>query len=98
MSNTDPLVQLSDWYARHCDGEWEHTYGIKIDTLDNPGWSVCVDQHGTELETRELESIHLDEGEMNWMTCVKANSVFKGTGDPAKLSKIIQAFLRFSLA
>jgi hypothetical protein len=33
----DLLEWLMRWYAAHCDGEWEHTYGVVIDTLDNPG-------------------------------------------------------------
>jgi hypothetical protein len=28
---------LEAWYASRCDGEWEHGYGISIETLDNPG-------------------------------------------------------------
>lgn len=31
---------LSNWHKLNCNGDWEHTYGIKIETLDNPGWLV----------------------------------------------------------
>ncbi|WP_203237204.1 Imm53 family immunity protein [Streptomyces gilvosporeus] len=37
----DPLSSLTAWYTSQCDGGWEHEYGIRIETLDNPGWSVC---------------------------------------------------------
>ncbi len=40
---TDILAWLQDWYRSRCDGTWEHSYGVKIDTLDNPGWLVTVD-------------------------------------------------------
>lgn len=28
------FTQLQTWYVSHCNGEWEHTYGVKIDSLD----------------------------------------------------------------
>ena len=37
------IEQLQAWYAAQCNGKWEHTYGIAIGTLDNPGWSLSVD-------------------------------------------------------
>jgi hypothetical protein len=36
----DLLPRLSRWYAAHCSGEWEHQYGVSIQTIDNPGWLV----------------------------------------------------------
>lgn len=35
----DVLGRLERWYAAQCNGDWEHTYGITIETLDNPGWT-----------------------------------------------------------
>ncbi|GHB54781.1 hypothetical protein GCM10010331_48120 [Streptomyces xanthochromogenes] len=32
------LDRLQSWYSAQCNGDWEHEWGIKIDTLDNPGW------------------------------------------------------------
>ena len=34
---------LQSWYEKQCNSDWEHNYGIKIETLDNPGWSITVD-------------------------------------------------------
>ena len=31
----DLLIWLQNWNQNHCDGDWEHLYGVKIDTLDN---------------------------------------------------------------
>lgn len=33
----DVLERLERWYAAQCNGDWEHTYGVKIGYLDNPG-------------------------------------------------------------
>ena len=45
---------LQDWYLAQCNGDWEHEFGIKIDTLDNPGWSVVIDLLGTNYENKKL--------------------------------------------
>lgn len=38
-----------NWYVRECDDDWEHSYGVKIDTLDNPGWTIAIDLRETSL-------------------------------------------------
>ncbi|MFE2849501.1 Imm53 family immunity protein, partial [Streptomyces scopuliridis] len=39
MSDSEPLLDwLQNWYTQQCDGDWEHEWGVKIATLDNPGW------------------------------------------------------------
>ena len=42
MADTAPLSYLTAWFARQCDGDWEHDLGIRIETLDNPGWAVDI--------------------------------------------------------
>jgi hypothetical protein len=37
------LARLEACYLRQCNGDWEHLYGITIETLDNAGWSVTID-------------------------------------------------------
>jgi hypothetical protein len=32
------LTWLQAWYAEQCDGDWEHQFGVSVETLDNPGW------------------------------------------------------------
>ncbi|WP_239135544.1 Imm53 family immunity protein, partial [Actinoplanes derwentensis] len=29
----DALTWLQGWYATQCDGDWEHEYGVSIETL-----------------------------------------------------------------
>jgi hypothetical protein len=48
----DTLQELQNWYQSHCDGDWEHSNGVRIGNLDNPGWSVMIDLVGTELAER----------------------------------------------
>jgi hypothetical protein len=48
------IMDIFEWMENcdlsMCDGEWEHYYGVKIDTLDNPGWIVQIDIMDTGLE------------------------------------------------
>jgi hypothetical protein len=44
------LGRLQEWYRSRCDGDWEHSYGVKVETLDNPGWLVTVDLEDTPWE------------------------------------------------
>lgn len=53
MAPMNELIWLQNWFAVQCDGVWEHAHGIKIDTLDNPGWTVHVDLEGIQSPPRE---------------------------------------------
>jgi len=48
------FVWLSHWYSNNCDGNWEHYNGIKIETIDNPGWSVSIDTEGSSIELIDI--------------------------------------------
>ncbi|WP_407667455.1 Imm53 family immunity protein [Myxococcus dinghuensis] len=47
---------LATWFRNQCNGNWEHTRGISITTIDNPGWLVTVDLQGTTVESRSWAS------------------------------------------
>ena len=101
-SPDDLLQALQRWYARHCDGEWEHCHGIRIETCDNPGWWVQVDLAGTGLEPRPFEPVAqgVDEAGFpqaeRWLSCYIENGVWNGAGDETKLPAILQAFLNWA--
>ena len=87
------LIKLQEWYQRHCDGEWEHSWGIKIDTLDNPGWTVEINLQETIYENATWAPLFVDNNEEDWITCRKELGNFKGVGDPSKLEEILEYFL-----
>jgi hypothetical protein len=66
---TDELSWLQQWYLVHCDGEWEHAFGVSIDTIDNPGWSVTICVEGTELASALFEPVKKAVSENNWVHC-----------------------------
>ena len=64
--NSFGLTELQAWYIAQCDGAWEHTYGIKIETLDNPGWMLRVDLVETELAGRAFDRVEVERFTLGW--------------------------------
>jgi hypothetical protein len=87
------IQKLQRWYSRQCDGSWEHQYGVSIDTLDNPGWTVVVDLTGTDLQLTQMESIIEEKTEQDWLHCKIQDGKFVGNGGPLKLDAILDLFL-----
>ena len=79
-----------------CNGEWEEYYGIKMVTLDNPGWLVEIDIMETELEDNIFVPVNIFRTEEDWINCKVENGKFIGLGDKSKLSYIIKKFREWS--
>lgn len=88
----EPLDAIQEWYAACCDGEWEHTYGVRIETLDNPGWTVDIDLAGTPLERKPFSLLNLKRTETDWLNCQIISGNFKGRGGPKNLGEILRIF------
>ncbi len=95
----DALTRLQQWYRSQCDGDWEHSSGVTIGTLDNPGWSVDVDLRDTPLEGKPFKehSYWVGGGAATsgdeWLVCKVEQNVFRGRGGPFKLQEMIEVFL-----
>jgi hypothetical protein len=96
----DNLDWLMKWYVRECDGDWEHSFGVKIDTLDNPGWTLEVDLKETSLEGLPFQSKYgepadnLDEWREggSWWTAEADGARFKAACGPTDLSAVVGVF------
>ena len=90
---SDSLLEwLQDWYARQCDGDWEHQYGVTIDNIDNPGWRVKIDLKGTSHEGRAFDLIKVDNSESDWFHYWAAEGRFEAAGGPTNLGDILAVF------
>jgi hypothetical protein len=99
----ESLVRLQLWYSRQCDGDWEHDLGVRIESLDNPGWLVRIDLKGTHLDGRDFQPIELGLGRWSstdrhpsstdWHRIWLEDHKFQGAGDPSKLAFILKTFL-----
>lgn len=86
------LEKLQKWYLSNCDGDWEHSYGVKIDTLDNPGWGIDIDIVETKLEEKPFEKIIVKRSQDDWIHCDVEEGSFKGRGGPSNLKEILEVF------
>ncbi|MCE0556156.1 immunity 53 family protein [Motilimonas sp. E26] len=84
------------WYASNCDEDWEHSFGVKIYTLDNPGWSIEVDIAETKLSSKRFDETAIDRSESDWIYCIVPDGVFKGAGGVSNLEELIQVFLNWA--
>jgi hypothetical protein len=95
----DALTRLQQWYRSQCDGDWEHSSGVTIGTLDNPGWSLDVDLRDTPLEAKSFKEHSYGVGSGaatsrdEWLVCKVEQNVFRGRGGPFKLQEMIEVFL-----
>ncbi len=90
------LIQwIENWYKSKCDGRWEHRDGIRIMTLDNPGWSVKINLEDTEIDEKYFEKLNVDNDDNDWYICEVKERCFHGVGDISKLYIILKIFKEF---
>ena len=98
-TGADTLLRLVAWYRAQCNGEWEHGRGIRIESLDNPGWLLKIDLTRTRLQDEpfERQSRGLIEGSAiddNWWTCsVTDEKLFTAACGPRYLDQCLRIFL-----
>ena len=91
--------QLEEWYASRCDGLWKHRYGISIETLDNPGWRVKIDLHGTSKELHGLKPAKIQrERQDDWIHYWAEAESFNIACGPLNLSEAIDIFVEWFTA
>lgn len=88
----DVLEWLGKWYQKQCDGVWEDDHGIDIQTMNNPGWQVRIELHGTPYSNIELEWTSEQNEDEDWYGYKFELAVFDGIGDPSKLEFILEQF------
>jgi Immunity protein 53 len=102
MSIKDPLQELQRWYRSQCNEDWEHSNGVRIDTLDNPGWSLTVDLEGTDLQNKRFQELTSGVGadsypeHEDWIVCKVDGRKFVAHGGPYKLEEMITTFLTWA--
>ena len=101
------LARIQQWYAAQCDGDWEHGFGVKIESLDNPGWLIKIDLAGTNLEGRAFPTVAkgLEDRDgmahpslSDWHSISVKGNTFHAAGDPSKLEFMLRTFLDWAKA
>ncbi|CCB91984.1 putative uncharacterized protein [Waddlia chondrophila 2032/99] len=86
---------LINWYKNQCDGDWEHCYGVRISSLDNPGWRLSVSLGETGLESKKFIDIEIERTESDWVHCFIKNRSFEAACGVSNLMEAIEIFRKW---
>jgi hypothetical protein len=89
----EELDRLQKWYSSQCDGDWEHSYGVTIENIDNPGWMLTVQLTDTPLQDLQFQAFAVERSNADWIHCAVTDMQFRGSGGAQNLSEILSVFL-----
>ena len=91
---TNLITQLQNWYKTNCNGDWEHSYGLSLSTLDNPGWTLNIALQETALEKLDFNREYQSKGnEHDWYFITVKDGALDIACGPSNLSQVLQIFL-----
>ena len=89
----DILLWLQGWFTEQCVEDWQHFHGVKIETLDNPGWKIEIDLRDTKIENKPFQEIMQNlQSDVDWMHCKVANKIFAAACSPNHLVTVLGIF------
>ncbi|CCG52179.1 Protein of unknown function [Flavobacterium indicum GPTSA100-9 = DSM 17447] len=86
------LKWFEEWFYNQCNEDWEHGYGIKIETIDNPGWEITIDLENTKINLEKIDWILIGDYENSWVGYKIEEKKFNGACSPKNLNILIQIF------
>lgn len=98
MSLEVSVQYLLDWYANNCNGDWGHEYGIKISTIDNPGWLIQVNLSETDISGRVMEPCTWEPEHGRWVRSWSNGEEFNVVCDVHSFDVAIGEFQKFAEA
>ncbi len=97
MTTPDDLLdRLQRWFRSSCNGDWEHGNGVRITTIDNPGWRVRIDLEDTPLQGQSFARVEVERDPDDWFHCWVKGDVFNGAGGAINLKDILATFLTWA--
>jgi hypothetical protein len=89
----ETIERIQDWYKINCNGDWEHSYGYKIETLDNPGWAIKIDLSETSLDKLEFKrEFKNSNNENDWFNIHTENKTLVIYCGPENMKKVFGIF------
>jgi Immunity protein 53 len=88
-SNIDATALIQKWFIGRCNGDWEHSWGVKIETLDNPGWIIKIDLKDTHKAYEHFDQVKIHRSENDWVICKIENTQCVGKCGPLNLDETI---------
>ncbi len=94
----DIIYWLQAWYYSYCNGDWGHSWGVRIETTKNVGWHVIIDIKDTELEEHEFDAVRVKNTETDWYECHREQDQIIGDGGALNLVDILETFRKWSIS
>jgi hypothetical protein len=99
MNESDQVLGwLQDWYATQCNDDWEHEWGVKIETLDNPGWTVTIDLEETDLAEHTYLRQDVNRSPHDWVWAWTSEKIFHARCGPANLIEALTLFRAWAIS
>ena len=76
---------IQGWFASQCDGVWEHSFGIEVLNIDNPGCKLKI--NGASLKRAGFVS--LERNESDWIRVTMTDMEFVGYGGTENLKELM---------
>jgi hypothetical protein len=92
MNMISELTWLQAWYILWCDGDWEHSYGVTIESQGTVGWIFSADLSDTALEGQPLKPGEHRRTESDWITWELNGSFFRSFGGVWNLTEMVGIF------
>jgi hypothetical protein len=93
---SNALARLQEWARAHCNGKWEGDVGVRIATLEFPGWGLTVALQGTELEGKAQSAQRFERTKDDWYFYVAGKNQFEAAGGMNNLEEMIETFLTWA--
>jgi Immunity protein 53 len=68
-------------------------YGVRIETLDNPGWRIRIGLHDTKKQDASLAKIKITRSQNDWILYSVEEETFQVACGPKNLSEAIDIFV-----
>ena len=92
-SSSELLNAIENWFSAQCDDDWEHSWGLRIETIDNPGWRVEIVLVETAWAKVEIAFSRTERSESDWIHFKVHDGKFDGAGGVGNLAELLCCFL-----
>ncbi len=95
--NTNDFLWLLKWYNNQCNGYWEHSYRIDINTVYKSGWHININLGETveELQNEQFDEVVIKRTDQDWLFCRVRNQEFEARCGALNLPEVINIFRKW---
>lgn len=91
-AKTSEVDWLLAWAAEHSDNEDGDCYGIVVQSLPHPGWSLRVGLEEFGLDQQEMPEFFEGRSRDDWVQGRVRSEMFDGTCGPGQLEDLVRRF------